>query len=225
MIPIHLPYSNYMMVPETQDYFCLASHVYGHTLSVLARIFSKGAFLTPCTYMQKLFFFKSFKSSQKLHFLMKLCSFWLKWEDSVIRHIFTHLQSLFHLSMQWGCNGGSKFTIKRHFRGCPHPMGILAGRCPNFLVSSCRASVYQKVWEKGHFLQGSVSPNRPHIFSHIQQKAWPWEYFRSASPSTKGPSFPNTWPWWLYPAKVSSLPNKPHGKPDFAPHAVQRTVL
>jgi hypothetical protein len=32
-------------------------------------------FLSPCTQKS---FFKRFKSSQKFHFFMKLCSFWLK---------------------------------------------------------------------------------------------------------------------------------------------------
>jgi hypothetical protein len=44
-------------------------HVSVKWLSVFLPVFfSKGVFLTPCTCTQKLFFFKSFKSSQKLHF-------------------------------------------------------------------------------------------------------------------------------------------------------------
>jgi hypothetical protein len=60
-----------------------------------------------------------------------------------VRHIFTHLQSLFHLSMQWGCNGGPNIF----FKGVPPTPWALVPR-QNTLARTLKTQIFQKIFRK-----------------------------------------------------------------------------
>jgi hypothetical protein len=132
----------------------LKNMIFGwHVLSVQTRIFSRGAFLTPCTWTKKIIFSKDFNRHKNCIFWWNYVLFGLNKMCKVHFHPFAVIISPFHaVGMQWG---GQKFYLTTYARKVPDTA----------LVSSCTGTDLQRSFPQERFTHCYHQPCKCHYKS------------------------------------------------------------